>query len=141
MTRNAAFKKARVKIALDSGSLPRAEGRRIVRLGGALLATFATLGAGCASVPGGGAPIDVAVARRVAPGQSRAQVRSTLGAPASTTTFATLGEEVWAYKMVDSSQAKPRRNFYVYFDDRSGSVRRTEALSDGDYDTGCGTGR
>jgi hypothetical protein len=68
-------------------------------------------------------------------------VRSALGAPATTTTFATLGEEVWAYKMVDPSQAKPRRNFYVYFDDRTGAVRRTETLSDGDYDTGCGTGR
>jgi|APFre7841882724_1041349.scaffolds.fasta_scaffold74498_2 outer membrane protein assembly factor BamE (lipoprotein component of BamABCDE complex) len=138
---NTTCEKPRVAIAPKTPSAARGEARRFVRLGGAVLATFAALAAGCASVPGGQAPIDVAVAQRVAPGQSRDQVRSTLGAPASTTSFATLGEEVWAYKMVDASQAKPRRNFYVYFDDRSGAVRRTEALSDGDYDTGCGTGR
>jgi outer membrane protein assembly factor BamE (lipoprotein component of BamABCDE complex) len=85
--------------------------------------------------------IDVSVADRVQSGQSRDQVRSLLGAPQDTITFASLGEEVWAYKMVDASQAKPRRNFYVYFDERTGAVRRTEALGDGDFDTGCGTGR
>jgi outer membrane protein assembly factor BamE (lipoprotein component of BamABCDE complex) len=110
-------------------------------LAAGVLVLLASLAAGCASVPGAPPPLEVGDAQRIAPGQSREQVRTALGAPASTTSFATLGEEVWAYKMVDASQAKPRRNFYVYFDDRTGAVRRTETLSDGDYDTGCGTGR
>lgn len=113
----------------------------LARLGVAGLAASALLAAGCATVPGADTPLDVAVAQRVAPGQSRDEVRAVLGPPVTSTSFATLGEEVWAYKVVDASQAKPRRNFYVYFDDRTGAVRRTEALSDGDYDTGCGTGR
>jgi outer membrane protein assembly factor BamE (lipoprotein component of BamABCDE complex) len=106
-----------------------------------LVFAAALAGVGCTSVPRAVAPLDATATAGVKAGQSRDQVRALLGAPADTITFASLGEEVWAYKIVDASQAKPRRNFYVYFDDRTGAVRRTEALSDGDYDTGCGTGR
>lgn len=115
--------------------------RRVAAPCAVLVLTAVLAGAGCASVPRGAEPLDPTATSRVQAGQSRDHVRAVLGAPADTITFASLGEEVWAYKMVDPSQATPRRNFYVYFDDRTGAVRRTEALSDGDYDTGCGTGR
>ena len=69
--------------------------------------------------------LTVAEVAKVSPGQTREQVRATLGPPMRIDARNRFGQEVWSYAFYDPAQIEPYRLLWVYFDPASGKVVRT----------------
>jgi outer membrane protein assembly factor BamE (lipoprotein component of BamABCDE complex) len=62
---------------------------------------------------------------KVSAGESKEQVRASLGPPMRIDARNRFGQEVWTYPYYDQGQIEPYRLLWVYFDPASGKVVRT----------------
>jgi len=90
----------------------------------AILAACVSLLAACASA-GGYKQLTAAEVAKVSAGQSKEQVRATLGPPMRIDARNRRGQEVWSYAFLDPNQTEPYRLLWVYFDPATGKVVRT----------------
>jgi hypothetical protein len=92
-------------------------------------ATFAALLllCACATELGSLTPEQAATVRV---GQSRAEVRASLGEPVSTSTARRGQQEVWTYRLYDRGNVQRHQLVFVHFGSYTGDVVRIERASD-----------
>jgi outer membrane protein assembly factor BamE (lipoprotein component of BamABCDE complex) len=76
---------------------------------------------------------------KISAGQTKEEVRASLGQPTSIEARNRRGQEVWTYQFYDSSQIEPHRLLWVYFDPATGKVVRTGSGDNASLDPDAGS--